>query len=100
MIVAGILSDNSGPTANDLFTHIRLQHLGDINQAVGPLIVLEDDDQGPAQGERRTVEGMDKSRSLLTGRPVADIEPPCLVVGAIRSAGDLAIFPGLAATRH
>src|SRR5205823_13093945 len=44
--------------------------------------------------------GMDEAGALLLGAFEANIESPCLKIGAVRRAGHLAVFARLTATRH
>ena len=70
----------------------RPQHFGDDDAAVGLLVVLQDRDQRPREGDRGAVERVDEPRALLLWRLVADVEPAGLEVGAVRRAGHLAVF--------
>ncbi len=83
-----------------VFADVRAQDLGNVDPAVGPLVVLQDHDQGPAEGDGRAVERVDEPRSLLARRAIADIQPARLVIGAVRGAGHLAVFAVLAAAGH
>src|SRR5262245_43167285 len=83
-----------------VFTNVGTQDLRNVDPSVGPLIVLQDHDQGPADGDRRAVERVDEPGSLLTGGAIADIEPASLVISAIRCTGHLAVFAMLAPAGH
>src|SRR6266403_5810559 len=79
-------------------TYRRLECFGYQNRAVCLLVILKDRHKSPAHGDRRAVQGVHETCSLLPWNFVADIEPARLVVGAIRCAGDLAVFAGLSST--
>src|SRR5207249_1727281 len=68
------------------------QHFGDHDRAIGFLVVFQDRKDGSCDGDGRAVERMDESRPFLSGRLVADVEPPGLEIGAVGSAGHLTVF--------
>ena len=69
------------------------------HRAVGLLIVFQDRDQGPADGDGGAVERVDEGGPFFAGA-IANAQPPGLIVGAIRGAGDFAIFARFAPARH
>src|SRR5262249_22870647 len=89
-----------GGRSDPLFPYPRPQHLGYHHGAVGLLIILQDGEDRSRHGHRRAVERVNQARTFLPGGLGADIELPRLVVGAVRGAGHLAVFPLLAAPRH
>ena len=64
------------------------------------MIILQNSYQRSAHGHRGAVQGVDEPGPLLTGDLITDIEPPRLVIRAIRRAGDFPVFAGLAAAGH
>ena len=68
---------------NLLFPNHRAQHLGDDYRSVGLLVVLQDRDQGSADGDGGAVERVEELGAFLAFRFVADLQPPGLVVGAV-----------------
>src|SRR5262245_12481874 len=74
--------------------------LGDDHAAVGFLVVFQNGDKGTAHGDSSAVEGVDKAGALVLGTLEADAQAAGLKVGAVGSAGDFAIFAGLAAGGH
>ena len=66
-----LLSARVGPSIARSADHVLAdegpQDLGDVDPAVGPLVVLQDRDQGPAEGDGRAVERVDEPRPLLAG---------------------------------
>src|SRR5436189_55920 len=70
------------PRPDAFLAHPRLEDLWNLDGAVGLLVVLQDGQDGPGDGDRGAVERVDEARPLLTWRPVADVEPAGLVVGA------------------
>ena len=63
-------------------------------------MVFQDRDDRPADGDGRAIERVHEVRPLLTRLPVAESEPPRLVVGAVGGARHLAPLARLAAARH
>src|SRR5438874_794237 len=76
------------------------QRLGNDHAAIRLLIILEDGHQGPADSDGGAVQRMDKAGPLVLGTLETDVEPPRLEVGAVGSAGHLAVLARLAACRH
>ena len=54
----------------------------------------------PGDGDGGAVQRVDEVRSLFPFAPEADVQPPRLVVGAVRGAGDFTPFAPFAASRH
>ena len=75
---------------------VGAQRLGHDHAAVLLLVVLEDRDQRPADGEAGAVEGVDEAGLLRVLGPAAGVHPAGLEVAAVRAARDLAIaaLPG------
>src|SRR5215469_7111106 len=71
--------------------HIGLQRVGHGDAAILLLIILQDGDEGAADGDARAVERMDEARPLPLLRAKAPIHAPRLEVAAIGAARDLAI---------
>src|SRR6516165_1786045 len=86
--------------ADHVPAEIGAEYLRDVDESVGPLVVLEDHDQGAAEGDGGSIQGMYEPRPLGIGRSIPDIEPSGLVIGAIRGAGDLAVFAPVSPARH
>jgi hypothetical protein len=78
--------------SDHVFAKIRPQNLGNIDPTIGTLIILENHDHGPGKSDGRTVERVDKSRSLLTGWPVPNIQTTRLVIGAVGGTRHLTVF--------
>src|SRR6266702_6258891 len=70
------------------------------DRSVGLLIVFQNGENGPADSHGRAVERVDEVGPLLPGNLVADIESAGLIVGAVGSAGDFAVFAPFASTGH
>src|SRR5690242_12084995 len=79
----------SGGRQDRVHPDVRLQHLGDVEAAVGPLVGLEDRRDDPGEGEARAVEGVDELRLRAGLGPVADRHPAGLVVPEVRAGADL-----------
>ena len=60
--------------ADHVFAEIGAQDIGHVDPAVGPLVVFQDHDQGPAEGDGRSVERVDEPGALLAGGAIADIQ--------------------------
>ncbi len=86
--------------ANHVLADVRAQDFGNVDPAVGPLVILQDHDQGAAEGDGRSVERVDEPGSLLARGAIADIQPAGLIIGAVRRAGHFAVFAVLAAAGH
>src|SRR5262249_37155680 len=59
--------------------------------SVDLLVLLEDGDERPADGQARAVQRMDEARLRLRFGPIANLRTPRLVITEVRAARDLAI---------
>ena len=87
-------------SANALFSDPFAQHIGDDDRPVRLLIVLENRDNRAADRNGGAVERVDELSALFAFGFVANIESARLVVGAVRGAGDFAVFAAVAAAGH
>src|ERR1700680_486888 len=78
--------------ADAVFPDPGAQDFGHDDAAVGLLIVFENGDDGPRDGDRRAVERVCELRPFGLGRLEANRQPARLIVGAVRGRGDLAVF--------
>src|SRR6185295_15941215 len=72
-------------------SEVGAEGVGQEDGAVGLLVVLEDGDERPADGEARAVERVEEARLAAVRGAVAEVGAPGLEVGAVRAGGDLAV---------
>ena len=84
------------PVDDFLSAHVGPEDLGDGDGAVLVLVVLEDGNHRPGQGESGTVEGVDELALQVGLGPVLDPGPPGLEVGEVAARGCLepGVLPG------
>src|SRR5438552_5317825 len=73
-----------------LRAHVWPQRLGNRHAAVSLLIIFQDRQPGPADGQPAAIEGVHKLRFFRALRPVTDIRPPRLKRLKIRAGRNLA----------
>src|SRR6516165_222511 len=89
---SGSTHGDISPGTNHVLTDHRPKYVGNINQPVGSLVVLQDDDESTTERHGRAVERVDEASSLVTGGTVPDIQSPCLIVAAIGCAGHFTVL--------
>ena len=77
------------PVDDFLSAHVGSEDLGDRHGAVLVLVVLEDGDHGPWQGETGSVQGVDELALEVGLGPVLDPGPPGLEIREVAARGCL-----------
>src|SRR5271166_716194 len=95
-----VMKPGDSGISKHIFAEVGPEHFGNVDAAIGSLVILEDHDQCPRERDGRAVQRMDKPCSLLTAVPVADVQTSGLVIGAVGGTGHLAVLAGRAATGH
>src|SRR5690606_28251722 len=72
--------------------HIAAQRLGHGHAAVGLLVVLQHRDQGPADGQPGTVEGVHQFRLAGFRVPPTGLHAACLEVATVGAGGNFPVF--------
>jgi hypothetical protein len=76
---------------NLISSEIRSENIGDDDRTVRLLVVFEDCDEGPTNGETGAVQGVRETRFAAAGRPVANAGTASLKIAAVRTRRNLAV---------
>ena len=76
----------------------RTKNFGDSNRSIGLLVVFQQCDQGPGNGDRGSIERVHELGPLLARRTATDAQSTGLIVGAIGGRRDLSPRPAISTT--
>src|SRR5260370_42478651 len=77
---------------NAIFSYNHAKNLRNENRPVGLLVVFQNGEDGPADGNGSAVQGVDKPGAFLSGNFVTDVEPAGLIIGTGGGCGVLCRF--------
>ena len=85
---------------NHILSHERSQHFGNEYRTILLLIQFQNRDQRPTNRDCRTIERVNKLRSLFPFDFIPSVQSPCLIVRTIRGTRNFAVLTGFTATGH